>query len=173
MKLNTHYHLKGRALKTALAVFLTELLAVLLGRSSSFYSSIAAVICLMKSHEDTQKKGIERMVGTVVGGILGWVFLEVFIRIPYYKEYLYPFMAPFGVLLVIYLLNVLNRQTSCMIGCVVFLSIAVNFNRTLAEIPVYVVDRILDTALGITMASLVTALPLWNPKPEQKKEKES
>lgn len=170
MKLNMHYRLKGRALKTGLAVFLTELLAVILGRSSSFYSSIAAVICLMKSHEETQKKGIERLIGTVVGGLTGWIFLEVFIRIPYYKELFYPFMAPFGVLLVIYLLNVMNRKTSCMIGCVVFLSIAVNFNRTLDQIPVYVFDRILDTALGIAMASFVTALPLWNPKPEKKEE---
>ena len=60
MKLNTHYHLKGRALKTALAVFLAELFAVILGRSSSFYSSMAAVICMMKNHEMTQQKGIER-----------------------------------------------------------------------------------------------------------------
>lgn len=170
MKLNMHYRLKGRALKTGLAVFLTELLAVILGRSSSFYSSIAAVICLMKSHEETQKKGIERLIGTVVGGLTGWIFLEVFIRIPYYKELFYPFMAPFGVLLVIYMLNVMNRKTSCMIGCVVFLSIAVNFNRTLDQIPVYVFDRVLDTALGIAMASFVTALPLWNPKPEKKEE---
>lgn len=170
MKLNMHYRLKGRALKTGLAVFLTELLAVILGRSSSFYSSIAAVICLMKSHEETQKKGIERLIGTVVGGLTGWIFLEVFIRIPYYKELFYPFMAPFGVLLVIYVLNVLNRQTSCMIGCVVFLSIAVNFNRSLSEIPVYVIDRIFDTTLGIAMASIVSALPLWNPKPEKKEE---
>ena len=170
MKLNTHYHLKGRALKTALAVFLAELFAVILGRSSSFYSSIAAVICMMKNHEMTQQKGIERLIGTVVGGLLGWAFLELFIRLPYYKELFYPFMAPFGVLLVIYLLNVMNRKTSCMIGCVVFLSIAVNFNRTLDQIPVYVFDRILDTALGIAMASFVTALPLWNPKPEKKEE---
>ena len=169
MKLNTHYYLKGRALKTALAVFLTELLAVVLGRKSAFYSSIAAVICLMKTHEDTQKKGIERLIGTVTGGLLGWGFLELFIRIPNYKELFYPFMAPFGVLLVIYVLNVLNRQGSCMIGCVVFLSIAVNFNRTLAEIPWYVFDRILDTALGIAMASFATWLPLWNPKPEEKR----
>lgn len=170
MKLNTHYHLKGRALKTGLAVFLTELIAVLIGRTNAFYSSIAAVICLMKSHEDTQKKGIERLIGTVVGGLLGWAFLEVFIRIPHYKEYFYPLLAPLGVLLVIYLLNVMNRQTSCMIGCVVFLSIAVNFNRTLQEIPWYVFDRVFDTALGIAMASLVTRLPLWNPKPEKKGE---
>lgn len=171
MKLNTHYHLKGRALKTALAVFLAELFAVILGRSSSFYSSIAAVICMMKNHEMTQQKGIERLIGTVVGGLLGWAFLELFIRLPYYKELFYPFMAPFGVLLVIYVLNVLNRQTSCMIGCVVFLSIAVNFNRSLSEIPVYVIDRIFDTTLGIAMASIVSALPLWNPKPEKKEEK--
>ena len=170
MKLNTHYHLKGRALKTALAVFLAELFAVILGRSSAFYSSIAAVICMMKNHEMTQQKGIERLIGTVVGGHLGWAFLELFIRLPYYKELFYPFMAPFGVLLVIYVLNVMNRQTSCMIGCVVFLSIAVNFNRSLSEIPVYVIDRIFDTTLGIAMASIVSALPLWNPKHEKKEE---
>ena len=170
MKLNTHYHLKGRALKTALAVFLAELFAVILGRSSSFYSSIAAVICMMKNHEMTQQKGIERLIGTVVGGLLGWAFLELFIRLPYYKELFYPFMAPFGVLLVIYVLNVMHRQTCCMIGCVVFLSLAVNFNRSLSEIPVYVIDRIFDTTLGIAMASIVSALPLWNPKPEKKEE---
>ena len=70
MKLNTHYHLKGRALKTALAVFLAELFAVILGRSSSFYSSIAAVICMMKNHEMTQQKGIERLIGTVLDSIM-------------------------------------------------------------------------------------------------------
>lgn len=169
MKINTHYHLKGRALKTALAVFLTELLAVLIARENAFYSSIAAVICLMKNYEDTKSKGIERLIGTVAGGIIGWAFLEVFIRIPYYKECVYPLMAPFGVLLVIYVLNVINRQSSCMIGCVVFLSIAVNFNRTLSEIPWYVFDRVFDTALGIMMASFVTWLPIWNPKQENEK----
>ena len=113
----------------------------------------------MRNREETQKKGIERLLGTTVGGILGWGALEIFVRIPHYQDYLFIFFAPIGVLLIIYILNVFNRQSSCMIGCVVFLSIVVNFNRTLDQIPIYVMDRILDTGLGILMATLVTAIP--------------
>lgn len=159
MKLNWNYRLKGRAWKTALAVFLTELCSVLLRRSSAFYGSIAAVICLMKTKEETKQKGIARLIGTMLGGGLGWIALEIFVNIPHYKDFVFIFLAPLGILLIIYLLNVLNRQSSCMIGCVVFLSIVVNFNRTLEQIPSYVINRILDTVLGIVMASLVMAIP--------------
>lgn len=159
MKLNWNYRLKGRAWKTALAVFLTELISVLLHRSSAFYGSIAAVICLMKTKEETQQKGIARLIGTILGGGLGWACLEVFVRIPHYRDYVFMFLAPIGILVIIYILNVLNRQSSCMIGCVVFLSIVVNFNRTLEQIPSYVINRVLDTGLGIVVATLVMAIP--------------
>lgn len=159
MKINWNYCLKGRAWKTALAVFLTELCSVLLHRSSAFYGSIAAVICLMKTKEETWEKGIARMIGTVLGGGLGWIALEIFVRIPHYRDYVFIFLAPLGVLVIIYLLNVFNRQSSCMIGCVVFLSIAVNFNRTLEQIPSYVINRVLDTGLGILIATLVMMVP--------------
>ena len=102
------------------------------------------------------------MIGTIIGGLMGWGFLEVVVRIPNYREFIYAFLAPLGVLAVIYVMNVLCRKTSVMIACVVFLSITVSFNRTLEEIPWYVFDRVLDTAIGIAMATIVTALPLWN-----------
>lgn len=162
MKLNFKYHLGGRAYKTALAVFLTEIISLLLNRQSAFYGSIAAVICLMRNREETQKKGIERMIGTIVGGMIGWLFLELVVRIPNYRDFAYAFIAPFGVLGVIYVMNVLGRKTSVMIASVVFLSITVSFNRTLDQIPWYVLDRVLDTGIGVMMATLTTALPLWN-----------
>lgn len=157
--MNWDYRLKGRAWKTALAVFLTALFSVLFHRPNAFYGTIAAVICLMKTKEETQKKGIERLIGSIVGGLIGWGALEIFIRIPNYQDFAYMFCAPLGVLFVIYILNVINRQNSCMIGCVVYLSIVVNFNRTLNEIPIYVMDRIFDTGLGILMATIATTIP--------------
>lgn len=160
MKLNWKYRLGGRAYKTALAVFLTAVFSLVFHRNSSFYGCIAAVICMQRSKEETQKQGRQRLEGTLAGGVLGWGFLEIAVRIPHYQDYIFALIAPLGVLLVIYLMNVLNRLPSITIGCVVFLSIVVNFNRTLQQIPWYVFDRVLDTAIGIAMATLVNWIPM-------------
>lgn len=158
MKLNWNYRLGGRAYKTAAAVLITSLISLLLKRSA-FYGCIASVICMQKSVEETQVKGRQRLEGTAVGGIMGWIFLEAAIRIPHYQDFVFAMLAPIGVLVVIYVLNVLNKCPSVMIGCVVFLSIVVSFNRTLAEIPWYVINRVLDTALGIGVAAIINWMP--------------
>ena len=57
MKMNSHYRLGMRAIKSAIAVFLCALIGYISGTDNSFYSSIAAVICVQQSYDKTLKKG--------------------------------------------------------------------------------------------------------------------
>lgn len=155
MKLNLQYRLGLRAYKTAFALMLTLLICALFNRSNAFYGSIAVIMCIQKNSSETIKKGIERVVGTILGGGLGYLFIIIFALLPHYTEYLYIVIAPFGVLVVIYLLNVVDEGAAISIACVVFLSIVVNFNREMSQMLPYVIDRVIDTSIGVIVAMLI------------------
>src|SRR5699024_5419065 len=65
-----HIHVGMRIIKTALAVFICGLIGWLRGEMT-FFSMIAAVICIQKSTEATIKNSFNRVVGTAVGGAFG------------------------------------------------------------------------------------------------------
>lgn len=154
--MNQKYKLGLRALKTAIAVFLCLLIAIIFNRSDMFFASIAAVICMQQTYDQTYSIGIHRLIGTTIGGAIGLGALLIMKYSPY-KEYLDIILAPLCILVVIYICNVVEYKNSVVIGCIVTLSVILQHATLNAYTNtfLYVINRVIDTCIGIIIAMLV------------------
>ncbi len=141
-----------RNIKTAVAVFLSLVISLGLGRESSFYSCIAAVMCMQSSYDKTFITSINRMVGTCLGGIVGYFALEFFLHYVQYYEVLKVIFLPICISILIYTCLLLKKPGASAICCVVFLNITLNIDRGVLNTFWYVTDRVLDTFIGIIAA---------------------
>ncbi len=153
--MNLKYNIGLRAVKTAIAIFGCFLIGVLFHRESVFYSSIAAVMCMQTTHEKTFEMGFNRFVGTVIGGACGFLILQYTMKLQNAYNWLYVFMIPVCILILIYICNVLNKKNSVAICCIVFLSIVTNYSRNIPDTFLYVINRVIDTSIGIAIAILI------------------
>lgn len=134
-----------RNIKTAVSVALCIALYELLHRPYPFYACIAAVICMRNTHKDTIKVGKDRMIGTMTGGFIGYIF---------YRFISYSSIGiGLGISLVIYLLNLMKKQASVAIACIVFIAVMTNLKGQLPH--VYALNRVLDTFIGIIIAAII------------------
>lgn len=145
-----------RAIKTAFAVFLCFLLSLLLNRSDPFFASIAAIICMQQTYNQTFYIGVHRFIGTIIGGVCGYLMLEIgqFNSI-FGQSWTNTILAPLCILLVIYICNVFNFKASVSIAGIVLLSILSRPDMSANNTLMYVIDRVIDTSLGIIIAMLV------------------
>lgn len=155
MGFNSHYKLGMRAIKTAIAVFLCLLIGYISGTNDTFYSSIAAVICVQQSYDKTLKKGYYRFLGTLVGGIIGYIVLEVSQQLSWYTKEVNLFVVPLCILLVIYIFNMFGTTGAISICCIVILSIIANQGKHVDDVMTYVITRVVNTSVGVLMAILV------------------
>ena len=65
------------------------------------------------------------------------------------------FVVPFFMLVVIYICNTIDKKASIVIGCIVVLSIITIPNKDTESALVYVVNRVIDTSIGIVIAMVV------------------
>ncbi|MDR1254109.1 MAG: FUSC family protein [Oscillospiraceae bacterium] len=160
--LNKEYKLGFRAIKTALAVLISLIISYLFRRPDGFYASIAAVICMRQTSEQTISIGLHRLLGTTLGGGIGYFALIILqsTSIPI-KEIVPIIIAPVFVLLIIYICNLINHKSSIEIGTVVLLGIILQANHVsqsnLSALE-YVGFRILDTGIGVVVAMLINRL---------------
>lgn len=166
--MNLKYKPGRRALKTAIAVFLCLVIAFIFKRENAFYAAIAAVVCMMPTYEETFQTGINRAIGTIIGGICGYGVLELGRFIPYFHDYSNMLIVPITLFGVIYICNIFKKQASVSICCIVFLSICANSSRDIDNALLYVINRVIDTSIGIIVAVLVNRFIL--PKSSSKVE---
>ncbi len=152
--MNPQYKLGLRAIKTAIAVFLCLLLSFIFKRTDNLFACIAAIICLQPTHHKTVNSGLERLVGTLIGGIVGYLLLLMVYKLPF-KEITTLSVAPFSILLVIYICNLIGLPASVVISCIVVLSVLTWPDGNINESFMYVVNRVLDTSMGIVVAMFV------------------
>lgn len=152
--INQKYKLGLRAVKTAIAVFLCLLFSLLFSRSDALIASIAAIICMQQTYNKTYDTGLHRLIGTIIGGIVGYLFLLGVQYVPH-KDYVSIVVAPICILVVIYICNFIDRKNSIVIGCIVVLSVVIQFDYTNGDTFMYVVNRVIDTCIGIVVAMVV------------------
>jgi len=156
---NSRYKLGLRAAKTALAVFICLLFSLLLHRPDGLFSTLAAVICMQHTYKETFNKGLHRLLGTFIGGVIGFVSLEALKNLSDYVNIICVFLAPVCLLIIIYICNLINHKSSAQIACVVLLSVLANHvHIELGDTLIYVINRILDTSMGVVIAMLVNSL---------------
>ena len=156
--MNQHYRLGLRALKSAISVSLCLFIAIIFNRQLPLLASIAAIICIQPTDDETYKVGLHRLVGTSVGGAIGLIVLLLMKFLPYrqYLQYINLILAPVCILAVIYICNVINHKSSVVIGCIVVLSVLVEWSDSAyGNTFMYVINRVLDTSIGVIVAIVV------------------
>lgn len=135
----------ARNLKTAISVFICIIICDILKQPYPFYACIAAVICTQNSVENSFITGKNRVIGTIVGGIVGYLLSVLFGNTPA--------ICALGIVLVIYICNLLDKKGSVVISCIVLIAIMVNLKDVTAF--EYAVLRVIDTIIGIIVSILV------------------
>lgn len=145
-----------RNVKTGIAICICVIVAALLRLEYPFYAAIATIISMENSITNSFMAGKQRMMGTLVGAIVGSSVAFIDPGNAY--------LCALGVILVIYICNLLNWNKSVSIGCIVFLAIMLNLKD--GESPFfYGFNRLTDTLIGIVIAVIVNYL-VFPPKHE-------
>ncbi len=151
--MNPRYKIGMRTVKTVVAVGICLLAFQFLVPKSSIngiQAALAATICMKSSLQNTLRTGLDRAAGTVVGSVMGVLFLLLSSVLP---AALISAIGIFGVLLIIYMCNVLRLQASVTISIVVFLIILIG-ERDIPPV-FYGLARLGETVFGIFVAYMV------------------
>ena len=171
MKLNTHYKLGLRAIKTAIAVSVCLFISVAFNRDAYFLSAFAAIICMQQTYDETFTAGLDRLFGTIVGGLIGYLLLQCSVLISWYSNWWNILFAPLCLLLIIYICNTFNQQPSVSIACIVMLCIISQPDDNISDVLMYAVNRVIDTSIGVIIAMLINRF--FYPKDKKSINKES
>lgn len=140
-----------RNIKTGIAVCLSVIIYLLLNRTDYFYVCVTTIFCMGNTIESSINAGKHRIIGTLIGG-LSSVFLIGFVNFTSIK-YTNPILLGVGTSMVIYLCNISKSQEACGLGCMMFLSIMINY--TAGNAFIYVLLRTFDTLIGVLIAFLI------------------
>lgn len=120
-----HFHIGMRIIKTVIAVFVCAIIGWLRGEMT-FFSMIAAVLCMQKSAEKTLSTSFNRVMGTAVGGAYGVIVL--FLETQFNLQRVPPlFYLVVSLMLIPVILTTIGIKKPSVAGfaCVVFLSTTV------------------------------------------------
>ena len=149
-----------RVIKTAAAVFLCFVIYDLRGQKGiPFYAAIAAILCMQPYVENSAAAAKERMIGTLMGALYGSVVLALYYYFGIEQGYLSYIIVSLTIILIISTTVYMKKSQVAYFSCVVFLSIAAN--HVTDEQPfIFVINRVLDTFIGIIISLLVNIFRL-------------
>lgn len=158
-KLNLHYRIGMRVVKTIVAVAVCMLIS-LLSKDTNIISvsAVSAIVTLRTSSRDTLQAGLLRIIGTLIGGLLGLLCVALEGVIPFYSQGLYVLIIPLMMLLDFYICNVLNLTEAAAISSIVVLLVASHVNMAAGEALSYAGQRVIDTLIGVVVATAVNLL---------------
>lgn len=145
-----------RNIKTAIAIFVCLIISELLHLEYPFYAAIATIISMENSVTNSFTVGKNRMMGTFVGAGIGLIFAIIDPQNAFY--------CAIGIVLVIYICNLLKWNKSISIASIVFLAIMLNLQVGGSPL-LYGLNRIFDTLIGVSVAVVVNYL-IFPPKHE-------
>lgn len=137
-----------RTIKTALAVTIAISISYLLNLNSPFFAAIAAIITLQGNIVDSFRMGRDRILGTIIGAVIGLASSYVALG--------NPIVIGLGIIVLIYISNLIHFNKTITISSVVFISIMLNPNG--GSILLYSLFRVLDTFVGISVAVIVNLI---------------
>jgi uncharacterized membrane protein YgaE (UPF0421/DUF939 family) len=145
-----------RNIKTAIAIFVCLMVSELLHLEYPFYAAIATIISMENSVTNSFTAGKNRMMGTLIGAGVGAVFAMIDPHNAFYSA--------LGIIIVIYICNLLKWNKSISIASIVFLAIMLNLHFGSSPWQ-YGLNRIFDTLIGVSVAVVVNYL-VFPPKLE-------
>lgn len=143
INLNLKRPIGMRTIKTALAVTLSLYISQLLNLGAPIFTAIASVSTMKASISESFNDVSKRLFTAVFGVILGYLFS----LIPVGEEFL-PLLAGVGIIIIIYMLQVLNLKRMIILSCIVFVaSLSAESNKL-----VYGINRIIGTFVGVAVS---------------------
>lgn len=143
-----------RIWKTFIAAFICAMAGYITG-TEPFYSMIAAILCMQSSTEESIKKGVSRLFGTLIGGIFAVAVLLLIDFTPLVPfSALYYIIISFCVVPLIYTNVLFKQDASSYITCVVFLCIVLpHYND--GNHYLFALARMLETAFGVVVSVII------------------
>lgn len=155
------FHIGQRMVKTSIAVFLCMLVDTILNLNP-FYSVITAVLCMQKDMETSKTFSINRIVGTLGGGFLGLITILIrdYCNIPSHSVIVdYIFYSIAIIPLILWTVKQQHRGASFISTVVYFAIVLVHSGN---ENPfIYVLQRVIETIIGILLSLAVNDCPLF------------
>ncbi len=151
----------SRIIKSAVGVLLCWCVYLLRGRTGiPFYSMLAALWCIQPYINKTMSMALQRTIGTFIGATFGLItiVLEIY-AFNIYDQPLGFLIVALMIIPVIYTTVLIKRPNASYFSCVVFLSITV-IHMTDENPFMFVLNRVLDTFIGIAVGMLVNSARL-------------
>ncbi|MDO5707744.1 MAG: shikimate dehydrogenase [Andreesenia angusta] len=144
-----------RNIKTAVSVFLCLVLFRFLNKPYPIYACIAAIICTKDTIWNSYNASRSRIIGTVIGGLLGGIFLKLIQEFYFFLSF--EIIAVSGIILLIYIFNLIDEKDSAALACVVYILLIINFQYSWeVRAPYsYAFERTIETSIGIVISLLV------------------
>ncbi len=154
MRIDLQYRVGWRVGKTIIAVALSMVYVVIFDREA-ILAPVNAVICMMPTRDESIVSAKTRLISTGIGGALAFAAIQLGSVMPKYPEIWYIAVLPAMVLLNMYLCNVLRLKQYITYSTIIILVIALNYNIRNYEPVSYTISRLVDTAVGAVIATLV------------------
>lgn len=144
-----------RNIKTAVSVFICLIIYRFLGKPYPIYACIAAVICTKDTIWNSYSASRSRLIGTVMGGIIGGLFLKLVQEIYFFLSF--EIITVLGIIILIYIMNLIKEKDSAALACVVYILLMINFqyNWEMKAPFKYAFERTIETALGVTVSLII------------------
>lgn len=145
-----------RIIKSAIAVFIVYIIYYLRGfQGIPFYSAIGAIQCIQPYKKTSKKVMWNRMFGTLNGALFGMITILIdMYYIQQANQLQYFLLVSFMIIPLMYTSVACKRAEVSYFCSVVFLSITINHIGD-ANPFLFVLNRIVDTFIGIGVATLV------------------
>ena len=149
-----------RTLKSALGVFLGFVIYYLRGKQGApFYTALSVIWCMRPYMKDSKQMAFQRTIGTLIGGAYGLIMIMFEKHVFEPTQFLRYCAIAIMIIPVIHTTILINKKNASYFACVVFLSIVVN--HITDENPyLFVINRVLDTLIGIILALLINMVHL-------------
>lgn len=134
-----------RTIKSGIGAFLCAILGQIGIIDNPFFAVGACVVSMQNTIKDSFEAGFSRAKGTLVGGFFGFLFALFF------KDNI--FMCSIGIMVAIYVCNLLKLKSSVQICGITYASIA--FTIVEQNALTYSIHRTLDTTLGVFVGVFV------------------
>lgn len=153
-----------RIYRSSIAVAFCMLIYVLRGYEGiPLFSAIAAMQCIQPNTKETNLFARKRILGTVIGaawGLFQLLFEIELIRSGILDERLHYAIVPLMLIPLLYSTTVLKIQETAFISGITFLSITINHFTPGSNPYLFAFNRLLDTVIGVLVASVVNRLHL-------------
>lgn len=149
-----------RNVKTAISATICALIYAIVGRNPTF-ACIGAVFGMDNSMPTSLKTGSNRLVGTVIGGFIGMGLFSLSMILPFPRTTRMILLFA-GIILLIYISQLLHFSGAIQAGAVVFYIVMLNTPED--QYISYALNRMLDTGIGVTMSILINWIHFKLPK---------